>query len=331
MRILIVGGTQFVGRHLVAAAVGAGHDVTVLHRGSGCSAAPGAVHMHADRDGDLGVLAGQEWDATVDVCAYWPSQVSALADALGSRGGRHVLISTVSVYSEPRRPGSDEQATLLAPLGLDGERPAFTGETYGRLKVGCELVARQRYGRDLLVVRPTYVLGPHDPTARFPYWVHRLARGGRVLCPGSPDAPFQSVDARDLATFTLALLEERAAGTFHTVHPAAPYSFADMLDEVRAAVSPEGTQLEWVPSGWLVERGTTPAMLPMWTGADDPEFALAMDPALAQGRGLRVRPLGETAVDTLAWIQQASSAWDRRGGLLPAQQEADLLSEWERQ
>ncbi len=328
MRILIIGGTRFVGRHLVATAIARGHAVTVLHRGVACSGAPGAEHLHADRDGDLGVLAGREWDATVDVCAYWPHQVTSLANALGERGGRHVLISTVSVYAEAPQPGLDEQAPLVVPLGLDGSAPPIDGETYGGLKVGCEHVAEQRHAGGLLVIRPTYVVGPYDPTARFPYWVDRLARGGTVLCPGSPDAPFQYIDARDLAALAVGLLEVGDEGTLHVVNPPEPYSFGEMLDSVRAALAPVGTRLEWVPSAWLDERGVTPAMLPLWTGSDDPEYVLAMDPARAVAAGLRARPLGETAADTLAWSSDPSSRWAARGALLTDERERELLSEW---
>jgi 2'-hydroxyisoflavone reductase len=328
MRILTIGGTRFVGRHLVAAAIARGHEVTVLHRGVECSGAPGAEHLHADRDADLGVLSGREWDATVDVCAYWPRQVTSLADALGERGGRHALISTVSVYADAPQPGLDEQAPLVAPLGLDGSAPPIDMETYGGLKVGCEHVAAQRHSGQLLVIRPTYIVGPHDPTARFPYWVDRLARGGPVLCPGSPDVPFQYIDARDLAAFTVGLLEAGDEGTFHAVQPPPPYSFGEMLEEVREAVAPQGTSLEWVPSAWLAERGVAPAMLPLWTGADDPEFALAMDPARAVAAGLRARRLGATAADTLAWSSDPSSRWAARSALLGSERERALLSEW---
>ena len=328
MRILIIGGTTFVGRHLVAEAITRGHTVTVLHRGVACPGAPGAEHLHADRNDDLAVLADRQWDATVDVCAYWPKQVGRLADALGDRGGRHLLVSTVSVYADPPEPGLDEDAALQVPLGLDGDTPPIDGTTYGALKVGCEHVAQQRYAGELLVVRPTYIIGPHDPTARFPYWVDRLARGGTVLCPGSPEAPFQSIDARDLAMFMVGLLEAGDEGTFHTMNPAPPYSFAEMLEEVRAALAPPGTTLEWIPSGWLTERGVTPAMLPMWGGSDDPEFGLAMDPARADAAGLRSRPLGETAADTLRWSADPSSGWAGRGGHLDPTREQELLSEW---
>lgn len=328
MRILIIGGTRFVGRHLVAAATAGGHEVTVLHRGIDCSGAPGAEHLHADRDGDLGVLADGQWDATVDVCAYWPHQVTALADALGERGGRHVLISTVSVYADAPQPGLDEQAPLVAPLGLDGSAPPIDEETYGGLKAGCEYVAGRRHAGGLLVIRPTYVIGPYDPTARFPYWVDRLARGGAVLCPGSPEVPFQYIDARDLALLTVNLLEVGDEGSIHVVHPPEPYSFGEMLEAVRTAVAPAGTRLEWVPSAWLVARGVTPAMLPLWSGVDDPEYVLAMDPARAVAAGLRARPLGGTAADTLAWSSDPSSRWAARAALLTPDREQVLLSEW---
>lgn len=329
MRILIIGGTRFVGRHLVAAAIARGHAVTVLHRGVECSGAPGAEHLHADRDADLGVLVGRDWDATVDVCAYWPRQVESLADALGERGGRHALISTVSVYADAPEPGLDEQAPLVAPLGLDGSAPPIDMVTYGGLKVGCEHVAGQQHAGELLVVRPTYVIGPHDPTARFPYWVDRLARGGAVLCPGNPDAPFQYIDARDLAAFTVGLLEAGDEGTFHAVQPAPPASFAEAIEAVLAALAPTGTRLVWVPSAWLAERGVTPAMLPLWTGSDDPEFALAMDPARAVAAGLQGRPLAETAADTLEWSSQPSSRWSARSAVLTAEREQALIREWE--
>jgi 2'-hydroxyisoflavone reductase len=329
MRILVVGGTRFVGRHLVAAALARGHAVTVLHRGSGCPGAPGVEHLHADRDGDLSVLSGRSWDATVDTCAYRPQQVSALADALGERGGRYVLVSTVSVYAPAPEPGLDERAPLVAPLGLDGESPAIDGETYGRLKVGCEHVAAQRFAGALLVVRPTYIVGPHDHTARFPYWVDRLARGGAVLCPGDPDAPSQVVDGRDLAAFTVGLLEAGDDGVFHALGPPPPWSFADLLEALRAAVAPPGTALHWVPSAWLGEQGVDPSALPLWSGSDEHEHVLAMDPAAAIAAGLRQRPLAETALDTLAWLRSPEGAGLARQAWLPAEREAALLSAWQ--
>lgn len=328
MRILVIGGTRFVGRHVVAAAVAAGHRVTVLHRGIDCSGAPNAEHLHADRDGDLSILAGRSWEATVDVCAYWPRQVESMADALDDRGGRFALVSSVSVYADLPQPGLDESAQLLHPLGLDGDAPAIGVQTYGGLKVGCEQVAERRYAGQVLIIRPTYVIGPHDPTGRFPYWVTRMDRGGVVLCPGRPDSPMQYIDARDLAGFIVGLLESGDDGVFHAVHPDPPYSFGEMLEELRAELAPEGTRLEWVPNEWLAERGVTAEEFPMWTPSDDPEFALALDPGRARDAGLLARPLAESAVDTHAWLVDPSARFAGRGVGCSPRREADLLRQW---
>jgi 2'-hydroxyisoflavone reductase len=330
MRILVIGGTRFVGRHIVAAALAEGHDVTVLHRGVDCSGAPRAAHLHADRDGELGVLAGQQWDATIDVCAYYPRQVHHLADALGERGGHHVLISTVSVYADVPEPGLDERAPLQHPMGLDGDTPSIDQNTYGPLKVGCEQAAQHRYGGGLLVIRPTFVVGPHDPTGRFTYWVQRLARGGTVLAPGRPDSPIQYIDARDLASFVIGRVDAGDDDTYHTLGPEPPYSMVELLDGIAAEVAPAGTQLEWVPSDWLLQHGAGGGDLPLWPESDEPEFALAMDPARAVEAGLRARPLAETARDTLQWTRGHDAQPAPPGVGLAAAREAELLSAWRR-
>jgi 2'-hydroxyisoflavone reductase len=313
---------------VVARAIERGHDVTVLHRGTGCAAAPGAEHLHADRDADLSCVEGQRWDATVDVCAYWPRQVTRLADALGERGGRHLLVSTVSVYDDPAEPGLDESARLLPPLGLDGDVPALTPEAYGPLKVGCEHVAEQRYAGRLLVVRPTIVVGPHDITGRFPAWVARIARGGQVLVPGDPAAPAQYVDARDLAALLVTLLEHGEEGVFNAVGPEPPYSRLEYFEAIRAAVAPEGTELRWVASQWLADHGVTPEQLPLWSGSDEPDWVLALDPARALAAGLRCRPLTDSARDTDRWIREVGIREATRGMGLAAGLEQALLSEW---
>jgi 2'-hydroxyisoflavone reductase len=154
MRILFIGGTRFVGRAMAAAAIHAGHDVTLLHRGhSGDDLFAEATHLHADRNGDLSVMATGDWDATIDVSAYLPRQVEALAAALAGRGGHHVYVSTVSVYRDPDRPGADEEAPLWDPAPDDVDE--VNGDTYGPLKVACELAARSRYGDALTIIRPT--------------------------------------------------------------------------------------------------------------------------------------------------------------------------------
>ncbi len=323
MRILVIGGTQFVGRHLVTQALARGHELTLLHRGrTNAELFPEAEHLLADRNADLGVLDRRAFDATVDVCAYVPRQVRHLAAALHGRGGQHLYVSSVSAYAPATKSGHDESA----PLNPAPDPPTETidASTYGGLKAECERVAHELYGDQLTIVRPSYVIGPHDPTGRFPWWVQRIARGGRVLAPGPTDAPFQAVDARDLAAFMLRLLESGTTGAFHAAAPAPPYSFADMLTDVAGAVAPEGTRLIWVDARWLTDHGVDAGMLPMWDEGSY-EWDLALDPGRAVGEGLEPRSIRESARDTLAWLRADGSA-DGTG--LDAEREASLLARW---
>ncbi len=323
MRILAVGGTRFVGRHVVDTALARGHDVTVLHRGrTGADLFPPAEHLIADRDGDLSALAGRSFDATVDFCAYVPGQVDSLADALDGRGGRHLFVSTVSVYAPPPGPGITESAPLFEPAGADVSE--VTDETYGPLKVACEQAAARRYPDGLLVIRPTYVVGPYDYTWRFPYWVQRIAAGGRVVCPGPADAPMQVIDARDQATFMVDLLERSAAGTFHTVSPPPPFGFGDLLEAVAGRVAPPGTTLEWPDEQLLLHSGLPESALPLW-GWDEPDgWAGAADPSAAYAAGLAPRPLAQTIDSTLDWIGTAGGPPPGVG--LTPEQETELLA-----
>ena len=318
MRLLVIGGTRFVGRHLVEAALAAGHDVTLVHR-SATTLFPSARHVLADRNEDLSALANGEWDATVDVCAYLPGQVRSLAAALGDHGGHHVLVSSVSVYAEPPGPDGDEDSALLPVAGEDVDE--VTDTTYGPLKVACERAAATAYGDRLAVVRPTYVVGPNDRTGRYPWWIRRMARGGQVLAPGAPEDPAQVVDVRDLADFQLRLATGQVAGVFNAVRPTLPWSG---LLEATAAVAPAGTALTWVDAAWLTEQGVTGADFPLWSeGVVDWESA--MSPARAEAAGLQHRRLSETVRDTAAWATD-----DRlvEGVGLTAAREAELLARW---
>ena len=292
MRILVVGGTQFVGRHLVEAALAAGHRVTLFHRGTtNDDLFPVAEHRHGDRDGDLAGLATGRWDATVDVSAYFPRQVAALADALGERAGHLVYVSTVSVYAPPAGPGYDEDSPLATVE--DPEREDIGGGRYGGLKAACEQVARDRFGDAVSIVRPTYVVGPWDHTGRFTSWVRRLAAGGEVLVPGPARTPVQVVDARDLAAFTLLLATDRVAGAFHAVSPAPPFGFGDLVAAVADVVAPAGTTLTTVDADFLDRHRV---VLPLFDGGADSDV-LAADPARALAAGLAPRPLAETVRD----------------------------------
>jgi 2'-hydroxyisoflavone reductase len=315
MRILILGGTQFVGRHITAAALAAGHTVSLLHRGrTGAHLFPEATHLRADRDGDLAVLRGGQWDTVIDVNAYLPRQVDALADALGRNAPRYVFVSSVSVYAPPAVPGYDESAPRLTlPPGPVPED--VTGDTYGPLKARCEQAATARFGPATLILRPSYVIGPHDHLDRFTYWVRRIARGGRVLAPGHPDRAIQVIDARDLAAFALM----PNTGPFNLGAP--PMTFGALLEAIARTVAPPGTTLTWVDPQFLLDAGESASTLPLWYAGDEDDARLnTADPAAALKAGLRLRPLAESIADVRDEPPVAQF-------LSPAR-ESQLLAQW---
>ena len=327
MRVLVIDGTQFVGRHIAEAAVERGHEVTLFHRGrTNADAVPTAERILGDRDADLAQLHGREWDAVVDACAYVPRQVAELADALDGRGGRQLFISTVSVYEEPAPPAIDEDAPLAALD--DPTTEEVTGETYGGLKVLCEQVVNERYS-DPIIIRPTYVVGPHDYTHRFTYWVTRIAEGGRVVAPDLPGYQIQVIDARDQARWAVELLEAGDSGTFHTVSPPPPFDFPAMLRAIVDAVGPDGTEVVPVSTSFLEEHGVGTDDLPLWYPGTEPgDPGLSCDPARAAAHGLRVRPLEQTVRETLA--HERSSPTPNPGGVgWSREDEARLLALWD--
>ncbi|MGH3507172.1 MAG: NAD-dependent epimerase/dehydratase family protein [Nocardioidaceae bacterium] len=325
MDILFIGGTRFVGRAMAEVAARRGHAVTVLHRGRNTPETLTSVeHLTADRDGDLSVLDGRSFDATVDVCAYVPRQVDSLARALDGRGGHHVFISTMSVYADTDEPGLTESGALVRLD--DPTTEEVTEETYGGLKVLCEEAAQAAYGDGLTIIRPTYVVGPHDPTGRFTWWVRRIARGGDVVAPGPADSPIQLVDARDQAEWAIDLVEGRVTGIYNGVGSEPPFGFGDMLEATVAAVGPPGTQLVWMDGDWLKQQGETYQTLPLWVEGGV-EWLMASDPSAAFATGLRPRPLVETVADTLTWIQSEQPP-EVEGWGISAEHEAELLTAW---
>jgi 2'-hydroxyisoflavone reductase len=305
MRILVIGGTRFVGKHFVEQAVARGHDVTLFHRGrTGMDLFPELDHRIGDRDTDLSTLTEGEWDATVDTCAYLPRQVHTLADILGDRGGHHVLVSSVSVYAPPDGPGIDEDAALIELD--DPTTEVVTAETYGGLKVLCERAALERYGPSTVLVRPTYVVGPDDYTWRFPWWVQRIARGGTAVAPGPAGAPAQVIDVRDMAAWMVRLLEDERSGPFHAASPAPPYTWGEELEAIVDAVGPEGTRLHWVSPADVAAAGIDEGAFPLWSADDSDVWVMAVDPSRAFDTGLTPRPLADTIRDTLAWTRSST-------------------------
>jgi 2'-hydroxyisoflavone reductase len=302
MELLVVGGTAFVGRAIVHDAAARGHTVTVLNRGRTPSDLPdGVERIVADRQGDLSVLDGRRFDATIDVIAYRASDVDRLAEALGDRGGQHLQISSISAYADPVAAGATEAESTLHPLGaVDPEAP-IDGATYGPLKADAERAAVRRFGDATTVVRPTFVIGAHDLTYRFPYWVARCERGGAVAVPAGSAAALQYVDARDLAAFCVGLVQSGTVGAFHACGPFPQPGFHATIERIAAHVGPPGTELVDVDEEVIASEGREGAF-PLWGGVA-PEGVMAMDPAAALAAGLTLRPVEESVDDVRTWWQ----------------------------
>ncbi|RKS77912.1 2'-hydroxyisoflavone reductase [Motilibacter peucedani] len=315
MQILVLGGTSFVGRALVEAALSAGHSVTLFNRGrTEPGLFPGVPRLVGDREtGDYAALAdGSCWDAVVDVSAYVPRHVAQALDALEGRTGRYLFVSTGSTYDRRRaKPGLDETSPRLAP---ERSTEVVDDTTYGPLKVACEDDVLARLGDRATIVRPGVVAGPGDPTDRFTWWVRRAARGGAVALPGRPDQPVQVVDSRDLAALMLRLLEDDRPGTFNAVGPAQP---VDLRGLVEACARAAGTQVEVVP----VPQDAVHPGLPLVHV--DPSYDVMSTRSAARARavGLPSTPLERTAADVLAW--------DRERGEPPLAVELDPAREAE--
>ena len=324
MKILILGGTRFLGRAIVDAALAAGHTLTLFNRGqSGPGLFPSVEALRGDRTADLSALAGRSWDAVVDPSGYFPRVVGASADALRDHVGQYVFISSISVYAKPSASGEDD------PVGTteDPTVETITGGTYGPLKALCEQAAAARFSGRALIVRPGLIVGPHDPTDRFSYWPWRIAQGGVVLAPGRPDRGVQVIDARNLAEWTLRMIETRATGVFNATSPAGAITLGGLLDTSRR-VSGSAAQVTWAEEGWLLGQGVAAwSDMPVWVPEFDPETAGFFDVPVARAvaAGLAFRPLEATIRDTLAWLatRPADHAW--RAGLTRAR-EAELLA-----
>ena len=325
MRICTIGGTHFSGRAFVGQALDAGHDVTVFHRGTGQDVWPEAEHVHGDRDGGLVALAGRSFDAVVDFCAYVPRQIDEATATLPDVG-RYVFISSVSAHAEDARAGATEDDDVHQPPFPDTEE--ITWQTYGPLKVASERALETARGDAATVVRPHYIVGPHDPTDRFTYWVRRGTAGGRVLAPGPAEQPLQWIDARDLAAFILHVCEADIAGTFNIATPPRAHTFAELL-ETAAGATGASLRVAWCDDAFVLKHGLTATEesdpFPLIT-PEEPNAHL-FDTSRAVANGLAFRSLTETVVDTLAWDRERGEP--EMGAGLRAERESELLAEWD--
>lgn len=322
MRLLVLGGTRFVGRWIAAEAQRRGHRVTVFHRGRHAPP-PGVEAIRGDRrrPDDLDHLRRERWDAAVDSSGYTYPEVHAAVTTLRERTDRYVFVSTILVHRRPLPPGADEHAPLLPPDYGGGD---VTAERYGPCKVAAEEAVRMGFGDRALVVRPGILVGPWDYSGRFTYWCLRVARGGDVLAPGAPERPVQLLDARDLAAFVVDALERNLAGTFHAVGPQEPLTFGALLERLRATFGSRARFL-WVGDDVLRAAGVAPFgyELPFWVPAEEAGL-FQIDGRRAWDAGLRCRPLEETARDTLDWARAHPEGTERHAGLSSAR-EAALL------
>jgi 2'-hydroxyisoflavone reductase len=335
VRLLVLGGTKFLGRGVVDAALEGGHEVTLFNRGkTNPGLYPDLERLRGDRDGDLRALEGRAWDAVIDPSGYVPRVVRASAELL-RESGHYVFVSSISVYEGPFEGRLDEDTPLHEP---DDPATEDIPANYGGLKAASERVVEEVFPGRSTRARAGLIVGPHDPTDRFTYWPVRVGLGGEVLAPGRPERPWQFIDVRDVGRWLVHCAEAGVAGTFNVTGPVPGVTAGEVLETCRA-VSGSDAGLVWVDDDFLVEREVGEWMeLPLWM-SESGDFARFhdWDVAKAVAAGLRTRPVAETVADTLAWAKARTDApagttamgGFRETGLAP-EKERRLLAEWKR-
>jgi 2'-hydroxyisoflavone reductase len=327
MRILVLGGTVFLGRALTEAALAHGHHVTHFNRGRSAPPDARVESLQGDRAEASSMrkaFGDRRWDAVIDTSGYMPQVVRRSAEALREKAPRYVFVSTISAYASFDLAAFDEDAPLSpAPDPLP---EALDTALYGPLKAGCEAAVREVYGERALIIRPGLIVGPNDPTDRFTYWAARVARGGTVLAPGRPQRPVQFIDVRDLAEWMIHLLEKDVAGTFNATGPRRAIPMSVLLESCRMVAGLEA-RFEWIDDAALLEAKVEPwREMPLWIPESDAAMrglmGCSIERALAQG--LKFRPLAQTLADTLAWSNKRPADHPWKAGM-SAEREAQLL------
>ena len=331
--ILVLGGTGFIGPHMVREALRRGHSVTLFNRGrTNNELFPDLETIKGDRAGDLSMLEGRKWDAVIDNSGYVPRHVQNSATTLAPNIGQYLYISTISVYDTYTTPNDES-----SELGLleDESVEEVNGETYGPLKALCEQRARAEIGADrLTILRPTYICGPGDHTDRFSYWPVRVSRGGEMLVPGGPEYPLQIIDVRDLANFTIDCLDQSLTDTFNTVTPVGSYDMGQLLIDSQAVAATE-VEPVWVSEAFVSDaQANNPAqnrgMFPIWHPLQgDYANVSSVSGKKAVAAGLHNRPVRETIRDLLAWWQTLPG--ERTSPMqagMTAETEAELIAAW---
>jgi len=337
LRILILGGTGFTGPYQVRYALSRGHKVTTFNRGkSHPGELPNEVEqLIGDRNGQLDALNGRQWDVVIDNPTTLPVWVRDAAQILKGNVDRYVFTSTISVYPDSKT-GPDENAPLQSYDGADPYKETLESmkangfKLYGPLKALSEREAEKWFPGKTLIIRPGLIVGPRDESDRFTYWPVRIDHGGEMLVPGNPEDPVQFIDARDLAEWTIRMVENRETGIYNATGPAKPFGIGPMLDGIKNALKSDAN-FTWVSEEFLTEQRVQPwSDMPVWAGKDDAVARTNIDRALSNG--LTFRPLEVTARDTLAWFKslpQDRQSHPKAG--LSSQREAEVLAAWKKQ
>ncbi len=325
-KILILGGTGYLGPATVAAAQARGHELTLFNRGkTRPDLFKGNIEqLHGDRDPDKGdgikALAGRKWDVVIDNSGYFPRMVKASADLLAPNCGRYIFISSISVYKDNSKEGQDE-STAVATIA-DPTIEKITEESYGALKALCEQASQKAFGARATIVRPGYIVGPDDPSGRFTYWPVRFDRGGEVFVPGAPADPVQFVDVRDLGTWLIHLAENDTPGVFNAASK--PMQWGALVKACRS-LAPAGTTETWVPTKWILDNKAW--QFPIWAPYDGEYKGFhTWNTQRAIKAGLKFRPYAETVKDTLAWYKTQKPGERTRLAGPDAAKEAELLA-----
>ena len=329
MRILVIGGTIFLGRYIVKEAIERGHDVTLFNRGKhNPHLFPDIEKIKGDRTQDLKKLANKTWDVVIDTCGYVPRIVHESAKYLHNYVNNYVFISTVSVYNDQK----EERITEDYPVGkLENEKTEdVDGTTYGPLKALCEKQVIDMFNSHSLIIRPGLIVGPHDPTNRFTYWPVRIARGGNVIAPGNPENPIQIIDVRDLAKWIITMVEFKRTGIYNATGPNYTLTWQKFLQIAKDAINPN-TEYSWVNDKFLLENELEPwTELPLWIPySDEMKGFNAIHIGKAIDAELKFRPLVQTLKDTLDWFKQGEFDAEEIFNTT-LKKEAEILKKWKK-
>ncbi len=341
MKILLLGGTVFLGHHLVEAAFARGHEITLFNRGVHRSHVSSPVEeLRGNRRSDLSSLRGRHWDAVIDTSGYVPSLVQASARLLADVVKQYVFISSISVYSDFRTVGMDETGpvgtlTLEQVQEAEQRMPSDNGviaqdygEMYGPLKALCEQAVSKTMPGRVLTIRPGLIVGPYDYSDRFTYWPRRVAQGGEVLAPGRPERPIQYIDARDLAEWIIQMIEREQNGVYHATQPASHLTMQHVVEACKT-VSESDATFTWLSDSFLLEQGVQPwSQLPLWLPEEEDSAGfLSLNVQKALSAGLTFRPVETTVRETLLWDAHRSPQEKLYAGLDP-EQEKRVLYAW---